>query len=751
MNAFTAKLKAAWDGFKSGQKSLSPATQQWLRGEDDNGSSGEAELSNAYVQSVWVYACVSKIAEQLAGIPLEVSQGKGKGETKLEDGELVQLLANPSPSIDAFGFWELAFTWRQLRGECFLIGLDKSEGIIDFSRAGGRGPKPSELVILRPEGMRHIVNGSRLEGWHYTGSSQDNYPSQSFLPEEVIHIRQANPWDYFRGFSKLQVARLAAQTDFASGQFQKGLMMNNADTGVIVTTDQWLDVEQREMIMAALRDRKRKAGTADRPLFLGGGAKLEKPGISSADMQFLENRKYSRQEICTVFGVPQEILGYTEDANRSVSEAMKASFIENTIMPEGDRMEQGFRRLGKLWGPLINIYFDYDSLPAMKAMQRSRIDAGVKLWSIGVPFNDVNDQLDLGFPEYAWHKIGYLPYSMMPANEDLSAVNTPEVITPDVVSGDETDDTGKAVAKALKAIEAMNQGRKALPAANQKPETRNQKPIHQCAPDPGYAAATQGAMVMVRGKLKRFFWEQRKRVLDRLEAQAKTKAIWDDLFDATNENQLILNLLKVPVQEVFRFGGAQVASEIGAIDFTLPPASALQFFQERQNKITGINETTFNELKDSLSEGLNAGESYDQLADRVKATFKEADQARAESIAVTEVNTAVNGGRHAAMAENEVDLKGWSTSNLANVRPSHLRAEMDYQQGIPVNEAFRVGGFNLMYPGDANGPAEEVINCRCFTFAVLTQKGFSPGKPRVFLGWDEFLKGKPQNTPNTQN
>jgi hypothetical protein len=49
---------------------------------------------------------------------------------------------------------------------------------------------------------------------------------------------------------------LPAAADYAAEQFMKGLMINNADTGVIITTDQQVSPEQREAIRAALRERK---------------------------------------------------------------------------------------------------------------------------------------------------------------------------------------------------------------------------------------------------------------------------------------------------------------------------------------------------------------------------------------------------------------------------------------------------------------------------------------------------------------
>jgi len=53
-------------------------------------------------------------------------------------------------------------------------------------------------------------------------------------------------------------------------------MLNNADTGVIACMDEQLSPEQREQLLAALHSRKRKAGSADRPLLLWGKARIER-------------------------------------------------------------------------------------------------------------------------------------------------------------------------------------------------------------------------------------------------------------------------------------------------------------------------------------------------------------------------------------------------------------------------------------------------------------------------------------------
>src|SRR5436190_11359014 len=164
----------------------------------------------------------------------------------------------------------------------------------------------------------------------------------------------------------LFVAEVAAKTDYAAGQFMRGLIENNADLGVVVRTQTQLDPKQREQILGALRDRKRRAGTADQPLLLWSGAEVIKPQLSSADMQFLDNRKFSRAEICAAFGVPEEIITTTEKAKFDVMAGARLNFIENRVAPLCARLEAEEEQTVKALDPNAAGWFDLDSLPIMQ-------------------------------------------------------------------------------------------------------------------------------------------------------------------------------------------------------------------------------------------------------------------------------------------------------------------------------------------------------------------------------------------------
>src|SRR5205823_696590 len=232
--------------------------------------------------------------------------------------------------------------------------------------------------------------------------------------EEVWFEKLPNPFNFWRGLSPLQVAAVPARTDFAASSFMSGLMENNADLGLVVRTDQQLTPDQRTQLLAALRDRKRRAGTADRPLLLWGGAQLIKPEISSSDLQFLENRKFSRAEICAAFGVPEEIITTTDKAHYDVMAGARSNFIENRVAPLCARLEAEEEQTVRTIDPSAVGWFDIDSLPIMQEARRSRLAAVKTGFDMGIPFNELNRVFDLGFKALPWGNTGYLPSKLNP-------------------------------------------------------------------------------------------------------------------------------------------------------------------------------------------------------------------------------------------------------------------------------------------------------------------------------------------------
>ncbi|HWQ92901.1 MAG TPA: phage portal protein, partial [Clostridia bacterium] len=278
-------INVSFGGRSTEKRSVDPSLAAWLNGGDYGGT----RMANAYTQVVWVYRAINALAEAVANIPFRFA-AIGEGKDRISAGALQEFYSRPHPLLNGFQYWELRVIWLMLRGECFRVPV--------FEMRGNRRVL-DRVMILDPANFTHVVEDGRLIGWRYQARSRDDVlDSQVLLPEEVWHDKLPNPWDPWRGMAPLSVIAVAAANDWAAGNYMRALMENNGDAGVIVRSDEQLDPEQREQLLAALRDRKRGVGVADRPLLLWGGMEVVQPAAAAADKTLLDHRRFTVSEIC---------------------------------------------------------------------------------------------------------------------------------------------------------------------------------------------------------------------------------------------------------------------------------------------------------------------------------------------------------------------------------------------------------------------------------------------------------------------
>ncbi len=125
------------------------------------------------------------------------------------------------------------------------------------------------------------------------------------------------------------------------------------------------------------------------------------------------------------------------------------------------------------------------------------------------------------------------------------------------------------------------------------------------------------------------------------------------------------------------------------------------------------------ELEKALKAGRDAGDTLDELADRVRRALGDAGRQRAERIARTETTGAMNAG-HQAAREELADMglaagKEWLSIDDDDTRDDHAEAQ---GRQVGVDEPFTVGGEECDYPGDTKLSAGNRVNCRCVAVTV---------------------------------
>lgn len=665
-----------WGGASASQREapyFSEATRLFFLSPHFQTSGLSGQLNYPYREHVWVYACVNAIAQAVSAVPLLFKTGSRKDSKVVEDHPLVRLFEAPNPLMSGSQLLEATLVYLGLTGEAFYILERESEGQI-----------PKEVWVVHPGRFQEVVDEKTglIKGWVYSKGSK-RLPLQ---PYEVVFFRYFNPYHDYRGLSPLQAAKAGIEQDFWAGQYNKAFFQNAAQPGGVLETSGNLTDEEYQRLLAQWQDRHRGPGKAHQIAILEGGLTYKQTGLSQKDMDFLDQRRWNREEIMAAFKVPKTELGFYEDVNYATAKTQRKLFWENTLIPKMALIEfvlwsQMLRYIegGRIWAE-----FDYASISALQEDRRELVESAQKLWSMGVPLNVVNEYLGLGLPEVAGGEYGYLPLNLVPVSQEKSL-------------DEKSPSDGSHLSRSLIL-----------------------KGFDGEAYWESYLTVHTPLERRVQSKVSRYFYGQRKRQLQKLEevlgvkAVAKSVAVEAVLLDLEEENVQLKKLMWPLYLEAAQKAGEALMVELGADPgiFTLIDTPAMAALENKLIKVVGINETIREQLRDTLIEGLGKMETVAELMERVKQIYNFA-QARSLTIARTEVGQAMGIARDAAMGQMGVAKIRWVTAGDEHVRQSHRDLNgMVIERGKQFPNGCR-------FPCDPYGAAQEVINCRCVAAPVV--------------------------------
>jgi hypothetical protein len=155
-----------------------------------------------------------------------------------------------------------------------------------------------------------------------------------------------------------------------------------------------------------------------------------------------------------------------------------------------------------------------------------------------------------------------------------------------------------------------------------------------------------------------------------------------------------------------------IAPELGiAFDISSPLAGGVlaRVGTKGANLELAARDVIVRTIEQAYTEGL----SVPNAAALLRENIAHLSETTALMQARTDLNGLANGASIAGAQELGIDappFKQWLSAGDERVRPTHIEAD---GQVVPLEQPFLVGDAELFYPGDPDGPDEEVINCRC--------------------------------------
>ena len=276
-----------------------------------------------YQRLSWVFAAVDAVANMCAAVPLCVYGLDGEKRVEVENHPLEMLLSRPNPLNSRYELLYNTFAWRKLTGNAYWW----------LNRASENVP-PTEVWIIPSSRIEPVPDGRMyVKGYAYDPGDGVPMPLETW---EVMHwhgYHPANPWV---GMSAIEALATQAIGDMKATRWNTNFFAkDNAKLPGIVGFSDMINDSDWETIKHDWREAY--GGAQNKQLLMmrgvGNGAIQYTPtGVAQAEMQFLEGRTFTKEEIWTVLA-PGLAAMLAVDANRANSSNAHATFAALSAWP----------------------------------------------------------------------------------------------------------------------------------------------------------------------------------------------------------------------------------------------------------------------------------------------------------------------------------------------------------------------------------------------------------------------------------
>jgi len=332
-----------------------------------------------------------------------------EGGRVIRQDPILDMLANPCPSAGVSGnlMKRAIVAYMELTGMAYV---EKLYDPTDSKKLTGLWP------LIDPLKMQVVAGTTRLiDGYVWTGSKG----AVVFKPEDLIYFRSFNPESPFYGYSPTQVLRVIIASNLKSINWNYTYFKNSARPEGILSSDQYLNDADVELIMQTWNDSHRDEENWHMPAVMGKGMTWKATGGGHKDMDWSLLRRHLNETIFGAYGVPPIVAGDYKDANRASSDVMYKLYYENGILPRCDTIEDVLNMALIPQGSGRRIVFDLGAIEALKGdvLEMAKVSARVKeefsvnerrvfLWNL--PIIDGNEGNALWDPKRE-NIIGYAP------------------------------------------------------------------------------------------------------------------------------------------------------------------------------------------------------------------------------------------------------------------------------------------------------------------------------------------------------
>lgn len=662
-------------------------------------------------------AVVTRIASDLSFASGKLLTIDSNGnEREVTRHSFLEFWENPNPlhEFTRASLWQLEETYILLKGEGYFVIERDAAG-----RPAELWPVPTHWVLMTP-----------YLGHPYYSVKTTSGTILEVSVDDMFVMKELNPLDPFlRGLGQAEAIADEVEIDEYAAQFQKRFFYNDATPNLIVSMPGSSD-EQRKRFRAEWLERFKGVFKSHGIATTDGEITIQKVAESMKDMDMVNGRTFIRDACLEHFGVPREIMGITESSNRATSEAAQYIYAQNVLMPRLRRREDAInQQLLPLFGDRLIWRYD-DIVPRNQEFDKMKAIDG---WNAGLITKDeARELLDMPAAQTGGdvYKTTFSDIFVR-ADEDPVAVSSSmanlqygeeapaEEIEVEEPAEEEHGDTitiGGLGGKQRKSVSIRAVARSEDAAAREGItafEIATSKYFREQARRIGEAlGTTQKAGHTAFDYLKDYITEtgQVDTAAWAALSEAQQKSLLDEfvgsLIDWPSETD-VLNKIFEPLWKKTYNAGAQAAQNLYGLRGVQRPELISTAKLRGGRRVVNIQQATKDNIARIVSNGIENGDSTQLIADSIMQEIQ-TTETRAHLIAQQETMTSLSTGQYDMVVKAGAQTKTWHhMSTTPDYRRDHKRMN---GETVPIDGKFSNG---LRFPRDPDGPAEEVIQCRC--------------------------------------
>lgn len=277
-----------------------------------------------------VYKCVRAIAETMGMLPMHLYESLGgEQRDRVMDDPLTRLLAKrPNP-------WQIPMQFRaMLEAHRSLRGMGYAEIIY------GRNGQPSDLIPLHPDRVKPEIASNGEPRYRVT----DLNGNQRVLVLGEILVITGLTMDGYLGINPVQAEREAIGSAISARDYGSRFWNNDARPPFWIKVPGKFEDNDARSNFRTEWQAMYGGQNRGRPAVLDRNMEIHELGLSNADAQWIEARKYSDIDLCGLWRVPPHKVGILDRATWANIEHQNIEWVTDCLLPLAISWEQSIAR-----------------------------------------------------------------------------------------------------------------------------------------------------------------------------------------------------------------------------------------------------------------------------------------------------------------------------------------------------------------------------------------------------------------------